>query len=86
MMRVIDSIYARRYTLLFIALFSCVQIISGFFLIIGKSNKSAQPQTTDNIYLEKLAYKDINDSDFLSNDLNSITIISSINKRTIHTD
>ncbi|MGH1377862.1 MAG: hypothetical protein ACRBB3_03485 [Alphaproteobacteria bacterium] len=85
-MRVIDSIYDRRYTLLFIALFSCVQITSGVFLIMGKGTNSAQPQTKDHIYLEKLAYKDINDSAFLSNDLNSITIISSINKRTIHTD
>lgn len=80
-MRIKDSILARRNTLLFISLFSCVQIILGFFLIMGQSSNIAPP-----IQHAKFTFKDINNMNFLSNDLKVITKIASINTHSIHTD
>ena len=72
-MRTKESIFARRKTLLFIALFSCIQIISGFFLIIGGESHIVPAIQNERTQDKKLAFK-------------NITKIASINTHSINTD
>ena len=68
-MRIRDSISARRNTLLSIALFSCIQFTLGFFLITGQGSNDVQPIQSAQINQKTFAFKNINNTDFLSNEL-----------------
>lgn len=85
-MRIRDSISARRNTLLSIALFSCIQITLGFFLITGQGSDSVQPIQSAQLTHKTFAFKNINNTDFLSENLKNDLKLASMNTRPTPTD
>ncbi|PCJ97816.1 MAG: hypothetical protein COA45_09010 [Zetaproteobacteria bacterium] len=73
-MRITDTISARRNTLLSFALFSCIQITLGFFLIMGKGSDGAQP--SQNIKTPTFAFKQIDHTNFLFHKLKIASVNS----------